>query len=74
MAVIRMSMEELLGLPVSVPLVVAGRAWGMGGTKSRELARAGEFPCPVRRLGSSYVVTRVDLLRSLGLEDEVPAQ
>ncbi|WP_245667603.1 hypothetical protein [Actinomadura macra] len=61
--------DEVLALPVAFDLVTAGRAWDLGRTKSHELARAGEFPCPVLRIGSQYRVTRADLLRSLGIED-----
>lgn len=64
---IGMSTEELLALPVSFDLETAGRAFGLGRTKSHELARAGEFPCPVRRLGRRYRVTKADLFRELGL-------
>ncbi len=66
----RMTAAELEELPVSFELVVAGRAWGMGRTKSYELARRGAFPCPVLRVGNSYRVTRSDLLRSLGLNPD----
>jgi hypothetical protein len=62
----RMSMEELLALPVVVDLDTAGRAWGLGRTKSQELARAGEFPCTVFRLGRYYRVRKEELMRSLG--------
>ncbi|MFF0249644.1 hypothetical protein ACWEU6_17870 [Streptosporangium sandarakinum] len=62
-----MTLDELLALPVAVDLVTAGRAWGIGRTKAHELARRGEFPCPVLRLGNAYRVTRADLLRSLGV-------
>ncbi len=63
-----MTVEELLNLPVSFDLVTAGRAYFIGRTKAHELARAGEFPCPVRRVGNAYRVTRADLLRSLGMD------
>jgi len=64
---------ELLALPVSVPLWPdAARAFGVGRTKAHELARAGEFPVPVLRLGSTYRVTRSDLLRALGEADAAP--
>jgi len=69
----RMSVAELLALPPAVDLPTAGRAWGLGRTKSHELARAGEFPCPVLRLGHTYRVTRADLLHSLGIEPDVTA-
>jgi hypothetical protein len=59
--------EEVLALPVSVDLVTAGRAYGIGRTKSHELARAGEFPCRVIRVGNAYRVPKSALLESLGL-------
>jgi len=63
-----MDLDELLALPVSVDLVTAGKAWGMGRTKAHELARSGRFPCPVLRVGTRYRITRADLLRSLGID------
>lgn len=63
-----MSEEEALALPVSVDLETAGRAFGLGRTKSHELARSGEFPCPVKRFGRRYRVLRADLLTALGYE------
>jgi hypothetical protein len=61
-----MTRHELLALPAAVDLVTAGRAFGIGRTKAHALARAGEFPVPVLRLGHTYRVTRADLLRVLG--------
>ena len=61
-----MSEAEALALPVSVDLETAGRAFGFGRTKSHELARADEFPCPVKRFGNRYRVLRADLLTALG--------
>lgn len=63
-----LTVDEVFALPAAVDLVTAGRAWGFGRTKSHELARRGEFPCPVLRIGNAYRVTRADLLRSLGLD------
>jgi hypothetical protein len=65
-----LTVAELLALPAAVDLPTAGRAWGLGRTKSHELARAGEFPCPVLRLGNAYRVTRSDLLTSLGIDPD----
>jgi hypothetical protein len=62
-----MTQDELQALPVSVDIVTAGRAWGLGRTKAYELARTGEFPCRVLKIGPAYRVTRADLFRSLGL-------
>lgn len=64
---------ELLNLPVSVDLETAGRAYGIGRTTSHELARAGQFPCTVLRVGSQYRVPKAELLRSLGVQSAVEA-
>ena len=68
-----MSMEELLALPVSFGIRTAARALGLGQRKAYELAAAGEFPCPVRRDGQEYRVTRPDLFRHLGLDPAMVA-
>lgn len=65
-----MSLEELQSLPVSVDLVTAARAFGLGRTKAHELARAGEFPCRVIVCGSRYRVPRSAILRALGIDLE----
>ncbi|YCK35135.1 hypothetical protein ACNF49_13925 [Actinomadura sp. ATCC 39365] len=59
--------EEVLALPAAVDLVTAGRAYGIGRTKAHELARAGEFPVRVIRVGNAYRVPKSALLDSLGL-------
>lgn len=61
-----MSRDELLALPVSVDLVTAGRAVGMGRTLAYDLAKRGQFPVRVLKLGNAYRVPRADLLRYLG--------
>jgi len=63
----RMTEDELRGLPLTVDLVTAGRAHGLGRTISYELMRAGEFPCPVHRRGRYYRVLKAELMTSLGL-------
>lgn len=63
-----MTPAELAALPVSFDLVTAGRAYRIGRTKAHSLARAGQFPCPVLRIGHTYRVTRADLFRALGLD------
>jgi hypothetical protein len=59
---------EIRALSAVVDLVTAGRALGMGRTKSYELARTGRFPCPVLRVGRSYLVPTAGLLTLLGLD------
>lgn len=69
-----MTQEELLGLPVAVDLVTAGRALGCGRTQTYELARSGDLPVPVLRLGNRYRVNRADLLRALGITEDEPGE
>lgn len=65
-----MSEQEVRALPVSVPLAVAGRAFGIAAAKSRELARSGDFPCRVIQVGARYRVPKSSLLAALGLDTE----
>jgi hypothetical protein len=67
-AELSMSEAQVRALPVSVPLVLAGRAFGMAAGKSRELARSGEFPCRVIKVGSRYRVPKSAILDALGLD------
>lgn len=62
-----MSREELLALPVAVDLDTGNRALGLGRSKGYELAKRGEYPCKVLRLGNAYRVVTADLLNLLGL-------
>ncbi|WP_242902525.1 DNA-binding protein [Actinomadura terrae] len=63
-----MTQEELLALPTTVGIETAARAIGLGRTRAYELARRGQFPCKVIRVGVSYRVVTVDLRRLLGIE------
>lgn len=58
-----------MALPVSVPLVDAGRAFGLTRNMTYELNAQGRFPCTVHPLGKYYRVNRADLFRALGIED-----
>jgi hypothetical protein len=62
-----MSREELLELPAAVDLETGNRALGLGRSKGYELAKRGEYPCKVLRLGNAYRVVTADLLALLGL-------
>ncbi|MGW4796330.1 hypothetical protein ACWEPC_28305 [Nonomuraea sp. NPDC004297] len=64
-----LTIEELLALPATVDLRTAGMAFGIGRTKAHELARNGEFPCPVLRVGYAYRVGRAAILRALDIDD-----
>ncbi|MFE7130362.1 hypothetical protein ACFVIM_05850 [Streptomyces sp. NPDC057638] len=63
-----MTQDELLALPVSVSLETANRALSLGRTTGYELARRGEYPVRLLRLGNAYRVARADLLRYLGVD------
>lgn len=73
MAVTPLTVAEVMALPAVVDIVVAGRAFGLGRTTAYMLARRGEFPCRVVRVGSAYRVPTAELRRELGL-DAVPPQ
>ena len=66
----RMTAHELRALPAAIDLVTAGRAFGMGRTKSHELARAGQFPVKVLRLGREYRVATAEVLAALGIVEQ----
>lgn len=63
----QMSQAELLALPSAVDLTTAGRAFGVGRTKAFELARAGEFPVKVLRVGRKFRVPKAAILEALGV-------
>jgi hypothetical protein len=62
-----MTREELLALPAAVDLGTGNRALGLGRSKGYELAKRGQYPCKVLRLGKAYRVVTADLLNLLGL-------
>ena len=69
-----MTRAELLALPVVVDLVTAGRALGIGRTRAFELARRGDFPVPVLRVGLTYRVPTAPLLYLLGISADGPSE
>ena len=62
-----LTLAEVASLPAVTDLVTAGQALGLGRTKAYELARAGQFPCPVIRAGKTWLVPTAGLLALLGL-------
>ncbi len=56
----------------TVDLMTAASALGMGRTKAYELARNGQFPCRVIRIGDTYRVPTAALLELLGVAPEAP--
>ncbi|MFI0487079.1 DNA-binding protein [Actinomadura sp. 9N215] len=65
---------EIRSLPATIDLVTAGRVFGVGRTKAYQLARTGQFPCRVLRVGRNYRVPTAELLTVLGLASTVPDQ
>jgi hypothetical protein len=62
-----LSVADVQQLPAVVDLVTAGRTLGLGRTKTYQLARTGQFPCRVIRVGKTYLVPTAELLTLLGL-------
>lgn len=58
---------DIRAWPVTVDVVLAGRAFGIGRGLAYDLARRGEFPVPVRRIGTRYRVVTADILADLRL-------
>lgn len=61
------SAEDVRALPAVVDLPTAGQILGLGRTLSHELARRGQFPVPVLRLGHRYRVPTAPILQLLFL-------
>ncbi|MBB2502995.1 helix-turn-helix domain-containing protein [Amycolatopsis echigonensis] len=64
-----MTVAEVAALPAVVDLMTAARALRIGRTTAYALARTGDFPCPVLRVGGEYRVPVVGLRRALGLDE-----
>ena len=60
-------LREFDSLPATIDLPRAGRFWGLGRDSCYRLARSGQFPVRVHRLGARYVVTKADLASALGV-------
>jgi hypothetical protein len=61
-------MTELRDAPPTIPLSLANRALGVSRAHGYALARRGEYPVRLLRLGSSYRVVTSELLALLGIE------
>lgn len=63
-----LTVDELLALPAAVDLPTAARALNLGRTNAYSMAKCGEFPVPLLRIGAQYRARRADLLKLLGIE------
>lgn len=66
------SVEQVRALGVMTDVVTAGSVLGIGRTTAYRLAREGQFPVPVRRIGSRYLVAVAHVLQALGIEEPQP--
>lgn len=59
--------ERIRALGAITDLPTAGRVFGLGRALSYDLARTGDFPVPVLRVGARYKVPVAGILTALGL-------
>ncbi|GHE84540.1 integrase [Streptomyces spiralis] len=62
-----MSLEEVLALPVTVNVVTAARALGIGHNKAYDLIKAGQFPVRTLAMGSTVRIPTAALWEALGI-------
>ncbi|MEO3829352.1 helix-turn-helix domain-containing protein [Actinomadura sp. B10D3] len=59
--------QDLDALPTVVSIMTAARALGLSRTYAYELAKRGDFPCRVIRIGTTYRVPTAELRKLLGV-------
>jgi hypothetical protein len=64
-----MTKEEVLALPVTVDLLTTARALGISRNLAYDMARAGEYPVKLYKVGTRYRCLRIHLLEALGIPD-----
>jgi len=62
------TVEAIRGLGSTTDVETAGAILGVGRTKAYELAKRGEFPVRVLRIGRRYLVPVPAILQILGVE------
>jgi hypothetical protein len=67
------SIAQLRSGPPSLDLLTAAAVLGIGRTRAYDLARRGEFPVRLFRIGSTYRVPVTALLELLGIGEPEPA-
>ena len=63
------TIAQLRSGPPSVGLMTAAAVLGIGRTRAYELARTGQFPVRLLRIGSTYRVPTAELLSLLGINE-----
>lgn len=64
------TIDAVRKLPATVDIETAGAVLGIGRSKSYELAKAGQFPVRLLRIGRRYLVPTNLLLKLLGVDDD----
>jgi excisionase family DNA binding protein len=64
-----LTLGDLQTLPPTIDLMTAARVLGIGRSKAYQLARDGEFPVRIIRIGDLYRVSTAELVRLLGAAD-----
>ena len=62
-----MDVAEVMNLPASVDLVTSGRALGLGRSTTFALARSGDYPIPILRVGRKRVCLKSAICAHLGI-------
>ncbi|GGP98442.1 helix-turn-helix domain-containing protein [Spirillospora sp. NPDC049024] len=62
-----MQYKDLDTLPTVVSIMTAARALGLSRTYAYELAKRGDFPCRIIRVGTTYRVPTAELRKLLGV-------
>jgi hypothetical protein len=62
------SAEQVRALGVTTDVVTAGSVLGFGRTTAYRLAREGQFPVPVSKVGGRYLVAVAHLLQAVGID------
>ncbi|GAA0543845.1 MULTISPECIES: helix-turn-helix domain-containing protein [Actinomadura] len=62
-----MQCRDLDTLPTVVNITTAARALGLSRTYAYELAKRGDFPCRIIRIGTTYRVPTAELRKLLGV-------
>lgn len=64
------TVQKVEGLGMTCGIETAGSILGIGRTVSYRLAREGQWPTPIRKVGGRYLVTVKGLLDFLGGADQ----
>ncbi|WP_433531341.1 helix-turn-helix domain-containing protein [Micromonospora sp. CA-263727] len=62
------TIEAVRALGLTTDVATAGRILGVGRSKAYELAKSGQFPVRVLRIGRKYVVPVSAILELLGVD------